>query len=125
MSYKNAPLSPRLSIYRWHAGMLASIAHRVSGVLLLLFVPMYIWLLYGLTGSPQNFEHVVDMLHAPLGRFGLWLVSVALTYHFCNGIRFLCLDIGWGESQTMMRHSARMVLILAACFAIVFGVLLW
>ncbi|MDQ6995279.1 MAG: hypothetical protein Q9M18_06750, partial [Mariprofundaceae bacterium] len=38
MSIHERPLSPRLSIYRWLPGMIASISHRISGVLLILFV---------------------------------------------------------------------------------------
>ncbi len=125
MTRKDKPLSPRLSIYHWHWGMVASIAHRASGVLLILCIPMYIWLLYGMTGSPQSFEHIVNILHSLWGRLALWAASVSVFYHFCNGIRFLCLDIGWGESQVMMRYSAGMVLGIAGMSAAVFGVLLW
>jgi len=125
MTIKQAPLSPRLSVYRWLPGMVASIAHRASGVVLVLSVPCYLWILHGMTGSPQDFDAAVLLLHSPLGRLGLWLASVALIYHFCNGIRFLCLDAGWGESRSMMRHSARVVIAIAVVASMVFGVLLW
>jgi len=122
---KTPPLSPRLSIYRWLPGMIASIAHRMSGVLLVLFVPFYLWLLHGMTGAPQDFDAALQLLHAPLGKISLWLASTALVYHFSNGIRFLCLDAAWGESQAMMRYSAKLVLALAGLAAVVFGVILW
>ncbi|MDQ6954623.1 MAG: succinate dehydrogenase, cytochrome b556 subunit [Mariprofundaceae bacterium] len=125
MTIKHAPLSPRLSIYRWSSGMLASIAHRASGVVLVLFVPIYLWLLHAMTGSPQDFNAAVGLLHTPLGRLGLWLASVALVYHFCNGIRFLCLDGGWGESPATMRATASLVIGIAGFSALVLGVLLW
>lgn len=125
MAIKQAPLSPRLSIYRWHPGVIASIAHRGSGVILVLSVPCYLWILHGMTGSPQDFEAAVALLHTSLGRLGLWLASVALIYHFFNGIRFLCLDGGWGESRDMMRNSARVVISIAIVSAAVLGVLLW
>jgi len=105
--------------------MLASISHRISGVVLVLSVPCYLWLLHGMTGSPQEFQEAVALLHAPLGRLGLWLASVALIYHFCNGIRFLCLDTGWGESRDRMRNSARLVLAIAVAASLVLGVVLW
>jgi len=125
MAIKQAPLSPRLSIYRWLPGMVASIAHRGSGIVLVLSVPCYLWILHGMTGSPQDFEEAVAFLHTPLGRLSLWLASVALIYHFCNGIRFLCLDAGWGESRDMMRGSARVVISIAVASAAALGVLLW
>jgi len=125
MAEKHAPLSPRLSIYRWLPGMVASIAHRISGIVLVLSVPCYLWILHGMTGSPQDFDAALSLLHSELGRVSLWLASVALIYHFCNGIRFLCLDIGWAESRTMMRNSVRMVMMVTIFSAIVLGVLLW
>lgn len=124
MQVNKAPLSPRL-IYHWHVGMLASIAHRISGVFLLLCIPLYVYFLYSVSASPERFQEVYLFLHSGIGRMLLWLVSVALTYHFFNGIRFLCLDIGWGESHAVMRHTARLVFMVSACSAMVFGVLLW
>jgi len=119
------PLSPRLSIYRWHIPMIASIAHRASGVALILFMPFYLWVLHGMTGTPEDFDQAVALLHSPIGRLVLWVAGTAVVYHFCNGIRFLALDAGWCESQQMMRLSARVVLIVALVTALFFGVLLW
>jgi succinate dehydrogenase cytochrome b subunit len=119
------PLSPRLSVYRWHPGMIASLAHRASGMVLVLFVPFYLWVLHGMTASPDEFDRMQKLLHLPLERFALWLAGVAIIYHFCSGIRFLCLDAGWGESRQMMRTTARIVIAIAALAALVLGVLLW
>ncbi|MFC1536644.1 succinate dehydrogenase, cytochrome b556 subunit [Pseudomonadota bacterium] len=120
-----APLSPRLSIYRWHIPMIASIAHRASGAVLVLFVPFYLWVLHGMTGSPEDFDQALLFLHSPLCRVTLWMAAVAFIYHFCNGIRFLILDAGWCESKQMMRLSAYIVLLIAMLSALAFGWLLW
>jgi len=119
------PLSPRVSIYRWRAPMLASIAHRASGMALVLFVPLYLWLLHGMTSSPDHYVATLDWLHSLLGKSSLCLVGVALVYHFANGIRFLCIDAGWGESREMMRFSANMVLAIATFAALLFVWLLF
>lgn len=118
------PLSPRLSVYRWRAPMLASVAHRASGMALVVFVPLYLWLLHGMTGSPEDFERVRVWMHTLLGKFFLWGAGIALIYHFCNGIRFLALDAGWGEERGTLRLTARLVIGIAAVAAIVLGVLL-
>jgi succinate dehydrogenase / fumarate reductase cytochrome b subunit len=104
--------------------MIASIAHRASGVVLFLFVPLYLWLLHGMTGSPESFASVSEWLHSGLGRFSLWVVGTALIYHFFNGIRFLVLDAGFGETREIMRSSAINVIIIAAVTAIILGALL-
>lgn len=118
------PLSPRLSIYRWQPAMIASISHRATGLVLVLFVPLYLWLLHGMTGTADHFADVTRWLHSGFGKLSLWLVGVSLAYHFCNGIRFLTIDAGWGESREAMRRSARLVLGLTALAALVLAVLL-
>jgi succinate dehydrogenase / fumarate reductase cytochrome b subunit len=105
--------------------MIASLGHRASGLVLVLFVPFYLWVLHGMTSSPDAFLRMRAMLHQPLGRLALWLAGVAIIYHFCSGIRFLCLDAGWGETPGMMRTSARIVLAIAALAALVLGFMLW
>lgn len=119
------PRSPRISIYRLHPETLASGAHRLSGVVLILFVPFYLWLLLGLTGSPEDFERYYDHLRSVWGRLSLWVAGMALIYHLCNGVRFLCIDAGWAESRNMLRLTSQIMLALAAITALVLGVLLW
>ncbi|NWF39175.1 succinate dehydrogenase, cytochrome b556 subunit [Mariprofundus sp. NF] len=111
------PLSPRLSIYRWHPTMIASLAHRASGVALVLFVPIYLWLLRGMTGSTEQFDNTLLWLHSGWGKLFLWLMGVALIYHFINGIRFLCIDTGWFESRAGLRNTAMAVIATAAVAA--------
>ncbi|ATX79379.1 succinate dehydrogenase subunit C [Mariprofundus aestuarium] len=118
------PLSPRLTIYRWQPGMIASLAHRASGLALVLFVPLYLWLLRGMTGSTEQFDATSIWLHSGWGKLFLWMVGVSLAYHFCNGIRFLCIDTGWFESRSAMRTSAFIVLGLAAIIGLLLLVLL-
>ncbi|MFQ5581825.1 MAG: succinate dehydrogenase, cytochrome b556 subunit [Mariprofundaceae bacterium] len=119
------PLSPRISIYRLHPETLASGAHRLSGVVLILFVPFYLWMLYGMTGSPEDFQDSLAMMHTSLGRIALWTAGTAFIYHFFSGIRMLCLDAGWGESRSMMRLSSQIMLGVAAVTAVILGVALW
>ncbi|RMH60400.1 MAG: succinate dehydrogenase, cytochrome b556 subunit [Zetaproteobacteria bacterium] len=118
------PLSPRLSVYRWGAPMVASLFHRASGLLLVLFVPLYLWLLHGMTGSTEEFDEVLRWMHSLPGRVMLWLAGTALVYHVCNGLRFLCLDAGWFETRRMMRLTARLALATALAFSVLLAVLL-
>ena len=118
------PLSPHLSIQRWHVGMIASIGHRISGLALILFVPLYLWLLRGMTGSTDNFLNVFSWLHSTPGKIAIWLVGVSLIYHFCNGIRFLTIDAGWCESRDAMRLTARIVFAMTGLAALLLAVML-
>ncbi len=117
-----APISPRLSIYRWRLTMLASIMHRASGVFLVLVIPAAFWLLLTMAHDNTNYMYALVWLQGPIGTFLLWLTSVALFYHFSNGVRFLCLDAGWGESRTMMKTSAKLVLASTLFMAILLAI---
>jgi len=119
------PLSPRSSIYRWRAPMLASFAHRISGFVLLLFIPVYLYLLSALTASPEDFSRALDGMHSTAGRFMLWIVGAALIYHLANGLRFLLLDAGLSETREKMRASAWFSLVAGVIGASFLAVYLW
>lgn len=104
--------------------MIASVIHRASGLVLVLFVPLYLWLLHGMTGSPEDFAQVHSWLHSGLGKLSLWVAGVALFFHYCNGLRFLSIDAGWCERRQMMRLSARIILGLTIIVALMLGILL-
>lgn len=104
--------------------MVASLAHRASGVALVLFVPIYLWLLRGMTGSSEQFDEISIWLHSGWGNLFLWMIGVSLIYHFINGIRFLCIDTGWFESRSVLRQSALLVLAVTLIAALLLLVLL-
>jgi len=116
------PLSPRLSIYRWRLTMLASIAHRASGVFLVLTIPILLWLLLSMSHGDRFYVHGVTWLQSATGTCLLWLTCVTLFYHFANGIRFLLLDIGKAESREAMKFSAKLVLSSTIIFALLLAV---
>jgi len=105
--------------------MLASFAHRLSGVVLVLFIPVYVCLLSGLTASAADFSSMLDWMHSSVGRLFLWLVGAALIYHLVNGIRFLLLDAGVAETKKTMQLSARFSLAVGVAGALLLAVYLW
>jgi len=119
------PLAPRLSVYRWQIPMMASLAHRASGIVLALFVPIYLFLLTGLTSSPEDFTQTLDWMHSLPGRLILWLTGMALIYHLVNGIRFILLDAGWFETRDAMRMTARVSISAGVLGALLLGGFLW
>jgi len=122
---KERPLAPRLSVYRWQIPMMASLAHRASGIVLALFVPIYLFLLTGLTSSPEDFTSTLDWMHSLPGRLILWLTGMALIYHLVNGIRFILLDAGWFETRDAMRITARVSISAGVLGGLLLGGFLW
>ncbi|MBU0499341.1 MAG: succinate dehydrogenase, cytochrome b556 subunit [Gammaproteobacteria bacterium] len=98
------------------AGVL-SIAHRMTGILLVLSLPALIWLLgYSLSGA-EGFNGSRDLLHGPIGSGGLFLLLWALLHHLLAGIRYLLIDAGIGIERPVYRISALLVLISAPILA--------
>ncbi len=118
------PLAPRLSVYRWRPHMVASILHRGSGIVLVLLTPLYLWLLHRMTASPDEFVEAAAWLRSGWGRLLLFAGGVALVVHYANGIRFLLLSFGVGETREGMRRGARLALWAGVLGAIVLGVAL-
>jgi len=88
-----------------------SIAHRLSGVLLVMAIPFFIYLLSLSLRSAQGFADVQTLLNLPAIKWVLVVVFWALMHHFLAGIRFLLLDIDIGYHRTQARQSAWMVFI--------------
>ncbi|WP_297491672.1 succinate dehydrogenase, cytochrome b556 subunit [Acidocella sp.] len=105
------PISPFMLPfdYRLQMSSLTSIMHRITGVALgagtLLFTA---WLVCAASG-----ESAFSVIQAILGSwFGLLILfgfTLALFYHFCNGIRHLAWDAGKGYELPTMHRSGMLV----------------
>ena len=93
---------------------IASIAHRVSGVLLVLSLPAVIWLLDRSLRSPESYAQVVEQLGTPWAKALVLAVAWAAAHHFFAGIRFLLLDFDIGVELETATKSAYGVIIAGA-----------
>lgn len=102
--------------YRGNWGQWSWIAHRISGLAVLLFLIIHVWDTANATFWPEAYAYTVEVfkwLPFSLGEIGL---MAAVLYHAFNGIRITLLDFkpDWWLFQ---RQSAIAVWVL---FAIVF-----
>jgi succinate dehydrogenase / fumarate reductase cytochrome b subunit len=88
------PLSPHLQVYRWQLTSVLSILHRASGVALTLGAVLLVWWLVAAAEGPEPFARAQAFLGSPIGLVLLFLWSLALYYHLCNGVRHLLWDTG-------------------------------
>jgi succinate dehydrogenase / fumarate reductase cytochrome b subunit len=90
-------------------GALASITHRVTGIVLALGVPFAVHLLDLSLHDPQSYARVTGLF----GHVALRLVAVffvwALAHHLLAGIRHLLSDIDIGSQLPAARRSAWIV----------------
>ena len=101
-----------LNLFKIHLPVsgIVSILHRISGVLLFLSLPFWLYLLELSLISAEGFEQVGSLLQSgwlmPVYVFLLW----AILHHLLAGIRFLLLDIDVAISKPLYRKSAMAVL---------------
>ncbi|MGH8142223.1 MAG: succinate dehydrogenase, cytochrome b556 subunit, partial [Steroidobacteraceae bacterium] len=106
------PLSPHVFHYKWMYTMTLSILHRVSGSALALgLIGLVAWLVSVSLGSAQYAALQTVYLSWPL-QILIAIAIVTLIYHFCNGLRHLAWDCGWGFERHQARRSA--VIVVAA-----------
>ena len=105
------PLSPHVTVYKWAYTMTLSILHRVSGVALFgALIVMIVWLMAVARGPLSYAEAMSTLASAPF-KCLIAIALLALCYHFCNGLRHLAWDIGWGFERAQARRSAVIVVI--------------
>jgi succinate dehydrogenase / fumarate reductase cytochrome b subunit len=105
------PLSPFLTVHRWAYTMTLSILHRATGVALIAaLLGLVIWLISASFGA-DCYAAVLPALTSVAGKVVMCLAVIALIYHFCNGLRHLAWDIGWGFERSAARRSGKLVLL--------------
>lgn len=107
------PLSPHLQIYKPQLTSVLSILHRFTGVVLSLgALVIAVWLVAAARGG-SAFRVVDGVLDSIPGRVLLFLWSLALFYHLCNGVRHLLWDAGVGFDLTTTYRSGVAVVVMS------------
>ncbi len=104
---------------------LISICHRLSGVLLFLFIPLAIYLLGASVASLQSFIQLKAWLHHPGIAFLVWLMLSATSFHLIAGLRHLLMDCGLFEQLKQAKVTAYCVILSTLVCVILLGVWLW
>ncbi|MCS5712052.1 succinate dehydrogenase, cytochrome b556 subunit [Candidatus Berkiella aquae] len=102
------PLSIQLPI-----GALVSITHRLSGILVFLLIPFFLWALQLSLISPEGFNSLKDHLQLPFYKVTAMLAAAGLIFHLLAGFRHILMDLHIGESKTAGRISAKLVISLS------------
>jgi succinate dehydrogenase / fumarate reductase cytochrome b subunit len=96
---------------------IASILHRVSGVIVFLLIPLLLYVLQQSLESQEAFDAVRrDVLGGFVGGGLMFIALAALVFHFVVGFKHLIQDFGIGESLNGGRLFAWAALALAAFF---------
>ena len=114
MSSASAALSWRA---RSHPNYLAFVVHRVSGLLLALFLPLHFWALGQAINGEAALGAFLRWTESPLLKFAETGLVILLAAHLAGGIRLLLIEFaGW-------RNWQKGAVALTAGFALAAGLL--
>lgn len=119
---RSKPVNLNLFTIKFPITAVASILHRMSGVILFLLIPCFLGMLSNLLYFPEEFVVLRDQLiNTNLNKIILWFGLSAFFYHLLAGIRHLLSDMGIGESIYIARISAQLVIVLSVILSILIG----
>jgi succinate dehydrogenase / fumarate reductase cytochrome b subunit len=101
-----------LDVSRIHLPVMAvlSLGHRISGVVMVLLIPLLVWLFGRSLASEDGYAEVLALLRSGTARVVLVLLAWVFAHHLLSGIRFLLIDLGIGVDLRHGRASAWAVL---------------
>lgn len=127
MQNKNRPkflnlmvLGPKMAI-----NAKVSILHRASGVLMVLAIPFFLYVLEQSLTSQSFYDTLYGVIANPFIKIIYLLLIWAFIYHMCSGVRFLFLDLHKGIEIKKAQMTARIVIALSLVFTAILGVLVW
>lgn len=104
---------------------IVSIMHRISGVLLFLFLPFILYLLSHAIASQNSFDALQSLIAIPFVKFLVWALISASFFHLVAGIRHMMMDCGFAESLHAARRTAYGLMALEVIAMVLVGVWLW
>lgn len=93
---------------------IASILHRLSGILLFFVIPGLLALLSCSLQSAESFADVQALLSGGVAKLVLFVALAGLVYHFLAGVKHLVMDWGIAESLEGGRAFATATLLISA-----------
>jgi succinate dehydrogenase / fumarate reductase cytochrome b subunit len=118
MPNNNRPVSPHLQIYRLPLTAVLSITHRLSGVFLAFASAMLVWVLVAAAQGADAYQALMAHFQAWYGQIFVLGVLFALYLHFCNGIRHLFWDVGYGFELETVDLTAKLAIVMAVVLTV-------
>jgi len=85
---------------------IASINHRISGLILFLSIPISLYLFQLSLSSEEGYAEMLNWLSSPFIKLALVLLLWSFIHHLFAGFRFLLIDQNIGISLVRARQSA-------------------
>ena len=103
----------------------ASILHRISGIVLFAGVLYLCYLLDLALAGEAGFARAAAAVATPAGALALWAILVALAYHLLAGVKHLLLDFHVGDTLRAARAGSWITIVLTVAAAVAVALWLW
>lgn len=121
----NRPKNLNLFTIHFPLPAIISILHRISGIILFIFIPFILWALDSSLASEDTFRSLHYSLTTPFAKLIIWLGLAPFLYHFVAGIRHLLMDVNVGVELKGGRLSAMITLGVTVFLMLIAGIYLW
>jgi succinate dehydrogenase / fumarate reductase, cytochrome b subunit len=112
------PMSPHVSVWRWHVTMLGSILHRMTGLAAYAGAFLVVGWLFAMTFGPERYEQFAALVASIPGQVVLFGLVLSIVYHSLNGVRHLVWDAGHGFRPQTANFTGYLVIILSIVAAV-------
>jgi succinate dehydrogenase / fumarate reductase cytochrome b subunit len=119
------PINLSLLAFRFPLAALASITHRITGVLLFVGIAFLLYLLDQSLTSAQGLDASRALLTQPLPKLLLIAIVATLIYHFVAGIKHLFLDFDIGDTIEGGKLAAQLTIGISIVLIALAGAWLW
>jgi succinate dehydrogenase / fumarate reductase cytochrome b subunit len=104
---------------------IVSLLHRISGLLLIFFIPMLLFVLQESLASEATFANLTLIFSHPMIQVSFWILLSALGYHLVAGIRHILMDLHFGDSLWAGRLSAKLTVFFGLLIMAAGGFWIW
>jgi succinate dehydrogenase / fumarate reductase, cytochrome b subunit len=122
---KPRPVNLDLQTIHFPITAIASIIHRVSGVIVFVAIGILLWLLSISLSSPEGFIEASEIVDGFFVKLILWGILTALSYHIAGGIRHLIMDLGYFEELESATLTAKIAFAATVVLSLMAGILVW
>ena len=123
---KQRPVNLDLQTIQFPVTAIASILHRVSGVIMFVAIGILLWILGLSLSSAEGYTQAAAIMDSVIVKFIMWGILTALAYHAVGGIRHMLMDFGYlDETFAMGKLTANVTFVITIVLSILAGVLVW
>lgn len=102
--------------YRWHAGYIAWLLNRITGLAVTLYLGAHIWVMHHLAQGREGFDEVLGFIQSPVTLIFELLLIGAVLYHGINGARIMIIEF-FGASKSQKALFAGVLVVTGLLFA--------